>query len=119
MMATARAEDEIIEAVSLPVAQPRTGHAFREIARRHGDFAIVGCAAVATAAQVRLAVAGVADRPTALDLPVDPAGFDDALDAFAWRLEARDDLHATARYRREMVRRIGRAVIEEAMQCRG
>jgi 2-furoyl-CoA dehydrogenase FAD binding subunit len=119
MMATVRADDEIIEAVSLPVARPRSGHAFREIARRHGDFAIVGCAAVANGAQVRLAVAGVADRPTALDLPVDPAGFDDALDSFAWRLDARDDQHATARYRREMVRRIGRAVIEEAMQCRG
>jgi 2-furoyl-CoA dehydrogenase FAD binding subunit len=118
MMATDRADDEAIEAISVPVARAGTGYAFREIARRHGDFAIVGCAAVADAAKVRLAVAGVADRPAAIDLPPDPGVFPDALDAFAWSLEARDDLHATARYRRELVRQIGRSVLEEAMRCR-
>lgn len=118
MMATARADDELIEAVSLPTVRPGTGYAFREIARRHGDFAIVGCAAVADASSVRLAVAGVADRPTAIQLPVDDATWDEALDGFAWSLEARDDLHATARYRREMVRQIGRSVMQEAVQCR-
>jgi 2-furoyl-CoA dehydrogenase FAD binding subunit len=118
MMATARADDELIEAISIPIARPGAGYAFREIARRHGDFAIVGCAAMAETSTVRLAVAGVADRPTAIELPVDPATWDDALDAFAWSLEARDDLHATARYRRELVRQIGRSVIQEAIQCR-
>ncbi|HET9018335.1 MAG TPA: FAD binding domain-containing protein [Acetobacteraceae bacterium] len=118
MMATACADDEIIEAVRFPAAQSGTGYAFREIARRHGDFAIVGCAAVADRMKVRLAVAGVADHPTAIDLPPDPAAFDDALNAFAWALDARDDLHATARYRRDLVRRIGRSVMEEAMRCR-
>ena len=79
----------------------------------------MGCAAVATAKMVRLAIGGVADRPMARDLPPDAGSvLDDALDAFAWDLDARDDLHATARYRREMVRRLGRAVIEEAMRCR-
>lgn len=119
MMATDRADDELIEAVSIPTARHGVGYAFREIARRHGDFAIVGCAAMADATIVRLAVAGVADRPSAIDLPVDPATWDDALDIFAWGLEARDDLHATARYRRELVRRIGRCVMQEAMRCRG
>lgn len=119
MMATARADDEMIEAVSLPTAQAGTGYAFREVARRHGDFAIIACAAVVNGAEARLAVGGVADRPVARRLP--PAGsteLTDALDQFAWDLDARDDLHATARYRRELVRRIGRAVIEEAARCR-
>ncbi len=39
---------------------------------------------------------------------------DDALNAFAWDLGGYDDIHATARYRRELVRRLGRRVIEEA-----
>ena len=52
--------------VSLPRA-PGEGFAFREFARRHGDFAIVACAAVATAKSVRLAVGGVADRPVVRD----------------------------------------------------
>lgn len=116
MMATVREEDEMVEAVSLPHAQAGAGHAFREVGRRHGDFAIVACAAVVQGGAARLAVGGVADRPVARDglpLPPDPA-LGDALDDFAWSLEARDDLHATARYRRELVRRLGRATIAEA-----
>jgi 2-furoyl-CoA dehydrogenase FAD binding subunit len=120
MMATARGDDELIEAVSLPAAAPGGGCAFREIARRHGDFAIVACAAVVGAGGARLAVGGVADRPVVRALPQPGhAGLDAALDDFAWELEARDDMHATASYRRELVRRIGRAVIEEAAQCLG
>lgn len=119
MMATARTEDELVEAVSFPLAAPGEGHAFREIARRHGDFAIVACGAVVSGRGVRLAVGGVADRPTARDWPLlEGSALDDALNAFAYELEARDDIHASARYRRDMVRRIGRAVIEEAARCR-
>jgi len=117
MMMTARGDDEVIEAVTVPAARPGAGYAFREVARRHGDFAIVGCAAVADRSGVRLAVGGVADRPVARDLPA--TDLDEALDRFAWDLDARDDLHATARYRRELVRRLGRATIDEAMTCRG
>jgi 2-furoyl-CoA dehydrogenase FAD binding subunit len=116
MMATARAEDEIIEAVSIPTARPGTGYAFREIARRHGDFAIVGCAAIIDQNTARLAVAGVADQPTARDFTL--TDLEAALDAFAWDLDARDDLHATAAYRRELVRQVGRQTIEEAQKCR-
>jgi 2-furoyl-CoA dehydrogenase FAD binding subunit len=96
------------------------GYAFREIGRRHGDFAIVACAARVDARTARLAIGGVADRPTLRDLPLpgDP-GLDDALDAFAWDLEARDDLHATAEYRHQLVRRLGRQTLEEAARCRG
>ncbi len=118
MMATMRADDELIEAVSLPTAGKGAGYAFREIGRRHGDFAIVACAAVVAAGSVRLAVGGVADRPVARPMPkADAPELGEALDDFAWALEARDDLHATARYRRELVRRLGRATIEEAARC--
>ena len=66
-----------------------------------------------------LAVGGVADRPMRRDFPaLEGSALDDALDAFAWELDARDDLHATARYRRELVRRMGRATVEEARRCR-
>ncbi len=113
-MATACADDEMIEAVSFPTARPGTGYAFREVARRPGDFAIVACAAVADATGVRLAVGGVAEHPRAIDLPLDPAASADALETFAWELDARDDMHATARYRRELVRQIGREVALKA-----
>ncbi|MCF2522707.1 FAD binding domain-containing protein [Bradyrhizobium sp. G127] len=115
MMATGRADDELIEAVSFPVGTARC--AFREVARRHGDFAIVACAAVATSTGVRFAVGGVADVPTARDWPrLGGSALDDALNAFAYELEARDDIHATARYRRDLVRSIGRDLVREVLQ---
>lgn len=118
MMSTARQDDEMIEAVSFPV-RAGNGHGFREVARRHGDFAIAACAAIASANGIRLAVAGVADKPEARDWPnLEGSALDDALNAFAYELDARDDIHATARYRRDLVRQIGREVIMEARRCR-
>jgi 2-furoyl-CoA dehydrogenase FAD binding subunit len=115
MMATGRANDELIEAVSFPADTARC--AFREVARRHGDFAIVACAAVATKTGVRLSVGGVADVPTARDWPrLEGSALDDALNAFAYELEARDDVHATGRYRRDLVRSIGRDLVLEVLQ---
>jgi 2-furoyl-CoA dehydrogenase FAD binding subunit len=119
IMSTDRADDELIEAVRFPAARAGAGYAFHEIGRRHGDFAIVACAAMVDAKSARLAVGGVADRPMACALPLPgDSALDDALDAFAWDLDARDDLHATASYRRELVRRLGRRTLEEAARCR-
>jgi len=79
----------------------------------------VACAAVASGKTTRLAIGGVADRPTARDFgSLEGSALDDALDDFAFELDARDDFHATARYRRELVRRMGRTTIEEARRCR-
>jgi 2-furoyl-CoA dehydrogenase FAD binding subunit len=115
MMATGRANDELIEAVSF--SADATACAFREVARRHGDFAIVACAAVATPSGVRLAVGGVADVPTARDWSrLEGSALDDALNTFAYELEARDDVHATARYRRDLVRSIGRDLVREVLR---
>ena len=119
LMSTARNDDELLEAVDIPCRAAGHGYAFREFARRHGDFAIVACAAIADAKGVRLAIGGIADVPTARDFPdITGEALDEALDDFSGELEARDDLHATADYRRALVRRLGRATIEEARRCR-
>jgi 2-furoyl-CoA dehydrogenase FAD binding subunit len=116
MMSTARGADEMIEAVSFPYLGGARC-AFREVARRHGDFAIVACAAVASKQGVRLAVGGVADMAAVRDWPrLDGSALDDALNSFAHELEARDDVHATARYRRDLVRLIGRDLVREVLQ---
>jgi 2-furoyl-CoA dehydrogenase FAD binding subunit len=113
-MVTNRTDDELVEAVSFP---SRQGHcAFREVARRRGDFAIVACAAVTTDDGVRLAVGGVADRPATREFPrLESSARDDALNAFAYELDARDDVHATARYRRDLVRLIGADLMREVL----
>jgi 2-furoyl-CoA dehydrogenase FAD binding subunit len=118
MMATELAEGEMIEAVSFPARAEGTGYGFNEIGRRHGDFAITAVAAVVTERAASIAVAGVDDRPRRFDVPLPgDSGLDDALNEIAWDLNARDDIHASARYRRELVRRLGRRTIEEAAAC--
>lgn len=122
-LTTARAIDEIVESIRFPLAASGSGHAFREMSMRHGDFAIVACAATVNAERIGLAVGGVADWPTARSWPLAlggalPPDLDAVLNAFAWDLGGDDDQHASARYRRELVRRIGRTVLEEALSCR-
>jgi 2-furoyl-CoA dehydrogenase FAD binding subunit len=65
-----------------------------------------------------LGVGGVADRPAVRDFALaQGAELAEALNAFAWEMGGSDDIHATARYRRELVRRLGPKVIEEARAC--
>lgn len=118
MLSTAKTPDEIVVWVRFPRRKSAEGYAFREISRRHGDFAIVALAAKATPTGVLLGVGGVADRPAVRDLGrADGTAMAEALNAFAWAMGGNDDIHATARYRRELVRRLGPKVIEEARSC--
>jgi 2-furoyl-CoA dehydrogenase FAD binding subunit len=120
MLQTAREPDELITAVRFPVhAGARV--AFHEVARRHGDFAMIAVAAwvqSGTGGAVKVGVGGVADRPAVRSLTLD--GSDTSKSAFetlAWELEGYDDIHATARLRRDLLRRVGPAVVEEALRC--
>jgi len=118
MLSTAKMPDELVVSVRFPRRKSGERYAFREISRRHGDFAIVALAAKATANGVLLGIGGVADYPAVRDLGrVTGAELAEALNAFAWEMGGNDDIHATARYRRELVRRLGPKVIEEARAC--
>jgi 2-furoyl-CoA dehydrogenase FAD binding subunit len=117
MLTTAREGDEVITAVRFPVVT--AGVAFREVARRHGDFAIVAVAALAEGADdIRIGVAGMAERPAVRRIKADGAsGIRDAIERLAWELEGYDDVHASARMRRDLLRGIAPAVVEEAKTC--
>ena len=105
-------------AVRFPIRKPGAGYAFAEMAQRHGDFAICAVAAIVSGKTMRLGVGGVADKPTVHEWSALADGeIDDALNDFAWDLGGTDDIHASAAYRRELVRRLGRRVIEEATKC--
>jgi 2-furoyl-CoA dehydrogenase FAD binding subunit len=119
MLSTAREADEMMVAARFPVAATLKRAAFREVARRHGDFAILALAAIAeTDTSIRLGIGGLADRPVATRIDASSkAAINDALGVLAWELEGSDDIHATARYRRDLLRRLGPIVIEEAIQC--
>jgi 2-furoyl-CoA dehydrogenase FAD binding subunit len=118
LMTTAREANELITAVRFPIsAQP--GVAFRETARRHGDFAIVAVAAtVQDRKHVRLGVGGMTDRPAVRSIDAnDAAGIREQIENLAWELGGYDDIHASPRLRRDLLRRLGPPVIEEALRC--
>ena len=118
LLSTAKRPDEMMVAARYPTARAGWGYAFREISRRHGDFAIVALAAAVGGGKIRLGVGGVADKPVVREWDkLKDEDMPDALNDFAWDLGGSDDIHATARYRREMVRRLGKKVIEEARRC--
>ena len=115
MMSTDCKDDELVEAVSFPIPKSDEGFGFAEFGRRHGDFAITACAAKVTKSEIILAVGGVADMATMRRFPrLEGDALDEALNKFAWELGARDDVHADARLRRDLVRSLGRKSIEEA-----
>ena len=116
MLTTAREADELIAAVRFPLHSRRV--AFREVARRHGDFAIVAVAAlVEDAGHVRFGVGGMAGKPAVRRVRGDGTAMQDAIERLAWELEGYEDLHASARMRRDLLRRIGPVAIEEALRC--
>jgi len=115
MLTTAREADEVCISADFPRLPASARAGFREVARRHGDFAIVAMTCLVDGGNIRLGVGGVADTPVVEEWDSLSSGeVDDALNGLAWRLGGYDDIHASARYRRELVRRLGKALIEEA-----
>jgi 2-furoyl-CoA dehydrogenase FAD binding subunit len=115
MLTTAREPDELIVAVRFPIAATRKA-AFREVARRHGDFAIIAIGAVIEDENTaRIGIGGIASKPVVRRVPLNEAK--DAVSKLADELEGYEDLHASAELRRDILRNLGPVVIEEAQAC--
>jgi 2-furoyl-CoA dehydrogenase FAD binding subunit len=115
MMTTARQADELIVAVRFPVHTGR-GVAFREVARRHGDFAMVAVAAfIESKDNARLGVGGMAGTPVVRRIAI--GGVKDAVENIVSELEDFEDLHASADLRRDILRNLAPIVIAEAQRC--
>ncbi|HEY2758894.1 MAG TPA: xanthine dehydrogenase family protein subunit M [Pseudolabrys sp.] len=104
---TALGPRDVLTAIRLSVATPETRIGFAELARRHGDYAMVGLAASARASgaglsDVRLAYFGISDTPVrarrAEEALTGGAIDDKRLDAAvaALDLDPHDDIQATA-----------------------
>ncbi len=132
-LTTSLAADELLVEVRLPAVPPRTGHAWLEVAERHGDFALAGVAAVVTldeggaVAFARLACAGVGP------VPVDALGaaallvghvpsrelLGEAGEEAASACEPASDVHASSAYRRRLVRVLTERALERAVAAAG
>ena len=73
VLMTQRRPDEMVTALEWPRAAPDAGHAFAEIAQRHGDFAIAAAACSLRLGRdervedLSLGVGGVESRPVVID----------------------------------------------------
>ena len=111
--------DELLFAARFNALPEGAGVAFREVAERHGDFAIVAAAAVADAGGVSLGLGGVGDTPLVYrwdGLTLDLAR--DAVWELADRLDPRSDPRADGAYRRRLVKTVGLAVVKHALEAR-
>jgi CO/xanthine dehydrogenase FAD-binding subunit len=130
-LTTSRAPDELLTEVRFPAAKPGTGSSFTEVARRHGDFAMVGLAASLVLSggvidEARLAFAGVSDVPfragAAEDLLAGERPSEELFEEAARRatqdLDPPADLHGSSGYRKTVaaavVRRGLRAAADNA-----
>jgi len=126
-LTTSRRPDELLTEVRFPAAERGTGISFQEVARRHGDFAIVGLAASLTLSggaisDARLAFSGVSDVPVravgAEELLVgegpSPELFDEAARRATDDIDPPADLHGSSDYRRKVAGALARRGLRAA-----
>jgi aerobic carbon-monoxide dehydrogenase medium subunit len=127
-LTTSRQPDELLTEVRFPAAGRGTGVSFQEVARRHGDFAMVGLATSVTLSDgaisdARLAFAGVSDVPArATGAEELLAGqrpsaelFDEAARRAAGDIDPPSDLHGSAEYRKKVAAALVRRGLREAV----
>jgi carbon-monoxide dehydrogenase medium subunit len=127
-LTTSLAADEVLVEVRFPRMPDGAGWAFEEFSRRHGDFAIVGVAAVVASegerrAAARLAIAGAGPVPVRVgdaEAILEGNGLGErAIAAAAARaaelVEPDSDLHATAAYRRNLTRVLTARALRQAI----
>lgn len=127
-LTTALAPDELLTEVRVPGVPAGTGSAFLELARRFGDFAICGAAALVTLNEsgrcdrVRIALCGVGPTPIRAtgaeshlvgELP-DAATVEAAAQRAASEVDPQSDIHGSAGYRRKMAAVMTRRAVELA-----
>lgn len=134
LLMTALAPDEMLCEVRFPTAGGASGTAFVEMARRHGDYALVGVAATVEVdasglcSDARVALLSVAEGPwlasPAADVLVGQTPTMDCLsaaaDAAAGAIDPPGDIHASADYRRHLTRvLVGRALQQAFSRAAG
>ncbi len=127
---TALKPNEVIKEISIPSLNVSSGGAYLKLSRRHGDFAIVGAAAVVTlndqgtCAGSSVVLGGVAETPwhatgtekALLGQQLTEATIDNAAEEASDGLKPLSDVHASAEYRLEMSRVMTKRAIKMAVK---
>jgi len=121
---TALAPQEVLTAIRVPAANADTRVGFAELARRHGDYAIVGLAASARAdgkglTDVRLTYFGVGNTPVRAkkaETTLASGNIDAAVAALD--LDPNDDVQATAKVKKHLAGVLLRRVAKQLLEAR-
>ena len=131
LFATALKPDEILVEIELPPSPPAAGWCFQEIARRHGDYAQVGVAAMVSldtdqsCREARLVYLSVGDGPIeahqAAELLVGEVLSEELLEsasahASSAEIEPTDDIHASADFKRHLARVLSQRALRKAAE---
>ncbi len=129
LFATAMEPGELLVEVAFPQPRPRSGWAFEEVARQHGNYAMCGAAAVVELSEegaikkARLVFLSVGEGPVAADQaaamlvgerPTATALRAAAEEAATKEIDPVGDIHAGPAYRRHLARVIGERVLTRA-----
>src|SRR5688572_2688496 len=129
-LTTAAEPAELLVEVRLPVMPPRTGSAFLEVSRRHGDFALVGVAATVTLDEggvctgSAIALTGVGPTPVVareaaralMGVRPTPEALEDVGRRVSAGLRPDGDLHASSEYRRHVAGVLTRRALARAAE---
>lgn len=129
-LTTALSSGELLREISFPALPHGSGWSFMEVARRHGDFALVGVATVVTlddagiCSGARIALFGVGEtavRSHSAEQALTGQKPDEQVIAAAASEAVKDiqplsDIHATAAYRRYVARNLVEQALTEAVQ---
>jgi carbon-monoxide dehydrogenase medium subunit len=117
---------DVLTAIRIPVATSETRSVFAELARRHGDYAMVGVAATARATakalrDVRLVFFGVSTTPVrarTAEAALAAGDIDAATKAVAADLDPPDDVQASGAVKRQLAQVLLKRVAGELMEGR-
>jgi CO/xanthine dehydrogenase FAD-binding subunit len=124
-LTTALKPDEMLTEIELPSLPARTGCCFMEVARRRGDFALMGVALALTldeqgrGANVRMALCGAADTP--LDVSAAAAGTNgetidqQSITAIASRVQQMIDPPGSIHASKEFQRHLAGVLVDRAL----
>jgi aerobic carbon-monoxide dehydrogenase medium subunit len=131
-MATSLAPDEMIAAIDLQLWRQGHGYGFHEFARRHGDFALAGAAALIdigadnVVRRAGLTLFGIGTSPVRVEAaearlagqPLDAAAIRSA-SAAARQIEPISDIHASGDYRRHLAQVLSLRALNDAAKRAG
>ena len=118
MLSTACKPNEIIESVLFPILDNKVGVAFNEFSFRKGDFSLLSVAAIYKKDSIIIGITGMTDKPYIAAFPIlSNKEIEDALNDVAWKLKGIDDHISSARYKRDLLRKIGKLTVKEAYKC--